>query len=367
MDPFSLAVGLLTLVGTCATTRKTLNRIRSLRHAPALLQALNNEIVDLQLVLVDVKEYFDKVKKDEADGLSTSILERGRLLVEQTRNKVLEVDMLVQYEVLKAGREGSFEVNWIAFLREQSHLQQLQTDLRHAKQHITELFSHIKVQEASNILTDIRLVGDRAHNDMLAGFSMLSNGQTRIEEILHQMMRESSSSTRPLSPSFSDNASQSGRLQPYSKQVIEIQMAHDHRSLSKPRCSYNRQTTFLQACLGRLFIGYTNVPTFQPCFHPRFRDDNWNSGLTVSYYFPVWFLYCVILFHIQLTGAFDLTLTLSVRHTLPFDHLMWKFMRIGNVDGMKKLFSTQQVSIHAKDMYGVGLLDVRNDATLSIH
>ena len=359
MDPFSLTVGIFSLIGACTATSRTFIGLRALKHAPALLQALNNEIVDLQLVLVDIKGYLDRVEMHETDGISASTIRKGRLLIEQTRGKVQEVDMLIQYEVLKPGREESFEVNRIAFLREQSHLRQLQQDLRYAKQQITDLFNQNKIREASNILTDIRLLGNQAHDDLLAGLSMLSSGQARIEETLHYITTRTDSSNRPLSPTYSSHTSQLATSPIHPKQTIEIQLAHVGHALRTPRYLFKRHSHFLQASLGRLFIAYTNMPTFQCDSSEYFCHHDRTAGLTVSYFFPARFLFCVIVFHIQLTQAFELTWSLAVRQIVSEDHLIWKYMRLDDLNGMKKLLSSRRVSIYAKNTSGHGLLNVR--------
>lgn len=54
MDPFSLAIGFLTLLKAGGTIGKGLQKIIALRKDPDILLALNNEIVDLQIVVQDV-------------------------------------------------------------------------------------------------------------------------------------------------------------------------------------------------------------------------------------------------------------------------------------------------------------------------
>lgn len=47
MDPLSIIASTVVLGGACVTVSKTLARIRSLKQAPTLILALNNEISDI--------------------------------------------------------------------------------------------------------------------------------------------------------------------------------------------------------------------------------------------------------------------------------------------------------------------------------
>lgn len=57
MDPFSITTGVLTLLGACTAASRAFKKIRDLGQAPALIQALNNEISDLQLAMLNLNDY----------------------------------------------------------------------------------------------------------------------------------------------------------------------------------------------------------------------------------------------------------------------------------------------------------------------
>jgi len=50
MDPLSISASILTIVGAAEATRKGIQRLSSLRHAQAQLDAVNNEVCMMMLI-----------------------------------------------------------------------------------------------------------------------------------------------------------------------------------------------------------------------------------------------------------------------------------------------------------------------------
>ncbi|MCJ1331150.1 hypothetical protein MMC10_007837, partial [Thelotrema lepadinum] len=153
MDPLSITTGVLTLLGACTTASATVSKLRRLKDAPDLVQALNNEISDLRLVLLDVSDHFRSAQNERlvVPNMDETIFELCSFALDQARVKVLEVDAVIQYQVTKPGRGAGLIVDKIAFLRNYNRLLQLQSDLRDTRHKITGLFNHIGVRSFSRI------------------------------------------------------------------------------------------------------------------------------------------------------------------------------------------------------------------------
>ena len=341
MDPLSLTVGLMTLIGTCATASKTLVKICRLGQAPALLQALNNEMSDLRLALMDIYEHLEKAKKDE------TVLRMGELIFDQTREKVQEVDMIVQYRILRAGGKASLQVKPMAFLRERDRLCQLQSELRHARQRITAMFNHLLVRDTSNIkilLKDILTSNGRANSDTQASL-------TRIEDMLRHTLGKPSS-LQPL------NDTQLGSSHTSLKgpwEIVELSVARMKYPSVGSVCACRLYTTrSLYACLGRLLIGYTVTPALHCNQHRRLRSSS--VELELSYFFPVWFLRYAVTLALEVDSSANIATSLRVTQIIPNDHLIFNYIEQGDLEGISRLLYSGEVSIHARDQWGSGLL-----------
>ena len=62
MDPLSLTASIIAVLGAGGSVASGIERIVSLRHAPDALLALNNEIVDFQLVVRMIQELLQDYK-----------------------------------------------------------------------------------------------------------------------------------------------------------------------------------------------------------------------------------------------------------------------------------------------------------------
>ena len=189
MDPFSVATGIITLLGVSATASQTLKKIRNLREAPELLQAINNEISDLHLAILNVNNYIEKRRAVGADleGIDAKLFQQCFQVLEQTKEKIYTVDELIRNRILKPNNA----VDRLSFLRERNQLIQLQAELRHARQRSLSLFSYFSTKDASRIeglLTDVYLSTSQTRCDLLQGFSILHEDQEQLKQDLHDFL-----------------------------------------------------------------------------------------------------------------------------------------------------------------------------------
>lgn len=104
MEPVSFAASLVALIGAADAIAVGINKIASLRNAPASVLALNNELSDLRLVLREVepliqKHYLAHPDKQTplfpASGDSTLLLS-----VQRAKIKLVELESIVQNRLM---------------------------------------------------------------------------------------------------------------------------------------------------------------------------------------------------------------------------------------------------------------------------
>ena len=127
----------------CSSAYRTLRKIRGIKHIPDLFYAINNEIVDLRLVLLDISEQCHRNKKhlEVVDlHLWISILEQARMMIHDS--EVCTSSLLLDGNV--------FSFNQTAFLRNNHHFENLLEDLRRIRKRIIDIASPL-TSKVSNI------------------------------------------------------------------------------------------------------------------------------------------------------------------------------------------------------------------------
>ena len=98
-DPLSIIASVITVIGAAEGVSKMLSRLRRIKNAPNEILALINEVSDLTLILGDVERCFTdegrrpRLSQDHLRTLSTAI--------NRARDKLLELDKLIQYRLVK--------------------------------------------------------------------------------------------------------------------------------------------------------------------------------------------------------------------------------------------------------------------------
>lgn len=352
MDPFTITTGVVTLIGACATTSRTLARIRKLREAPALIQAVNNEIADLRLILVDISDHFGSLERRAVGypGAERAVFELCATTIERTRDLVQDVDALIRDRLLKPGSETDLKINRTAFWRERENLVQIQTDLQVARQRIAHLFGRLGVQSLSRV--EVQL------NDIYSNhLPILNQSQARIERTLDRII------DRQLSASNTIQAvrqtSSAHNLKTSQASSVQVSVSRLPSPPWQAKCTCRRQSTSIRirTFLGSLFFGYAAVPMVgngpQQCSFHKGKE------LRLIYVFPMWFIRYAFALQTQLSSGGSITCTLSFRQIIPHDHTVYDAIGSGDLQGIKELLTSRQVSIEAHNWRGIGLLHVR--------
>ena len=98
-DPLSLAASVITVIGAADNVGKLLAKIQSMKDAPNELLALINEVSDLRLVLGDIEAY----TSNNVENSHPEQLRHIRHLLGRAKDKLQDLDVLIQYRLVKPG------------------------------------------------------------------------------------------------------------------------------------------------------------------------------------------------------------------------------------------------------------------------
>ena len=140
MDPLSFTASIIAIVGVSGQAAGAIRKLASIRGAPDIVLALNNEITDLHLVVTALRDAF---QRQRVIALPPSVTGSGYHVsitssLQQALDKVQELEAL--YDRLKprtANATGSPKPNTVRWLREQSRVRQMLEDLKAVRLKLT--------------------------------------------------------------------------------------------------------------------------------------------------------------------------------------------------------------------------------------
>ena len=140
MDPFSLTVGILTLLSAGGTIGKALKKITTL-NPPDVLLALNNEVVDLQIVVKDVSNVLQRHSEVTQAAPVSSIC----FALAKSKRTLSKLESLMAYELTTTtGKDNELRLDRSAWLRLEPKVLRLKNDIRDDR---------VRLSTASNILS----------------------------------------------------------------------------------------------------------------------------------------------------------------------------------------------------------------------
>ena len=117
--------------------------------------------------------------------------------------------------------------------------------------------------------------------------------------------------------------------------------------------SYN----FFQGFLGQLLIGYAASPILR---HKPGRVHYPKAGGVLRFTFPEWFLYYTLTLRAQFDAYMGLSYSLNLSPAVSTHHLIFDWISNGDIDKLKDIFGSQQLSPEARAYTGGGFLQVIN-------
>ncbi len=133
MDPLSIAASIVGLIAAANQVAVGLNKLASLRGAPAAVLQLNNEVSDLRLVLSGAEPLL--YKHDQIAASRGSGNPAVQLSIERAKKRLADLESVVLNRLLT--RMGI--IDRLGWLKEQDKIQAALVDLRTARLHITAM------------------------------------------------------------------------------------------------------------------------------------------------------------------------------------------------------------------------------------
>ena len=127
MDPFSLTVGIIGVLGVGGQLAGCLRKIETLKRAPNELRELNGEISDLYLVVKQVNGLCHQYPGDSGVPRDNNL----RSSLARMKGKLLELEELIAFRLTKPGStDTDIQVDRSRWLRLKPKVQKLREELR---------------------------------------------------------------------------------------------------------------------------------------------------------------------------------------------------------------------------------------------
>ena len=136
MDPLSVTASILTLLAASRSMVGGLQKLSSLRQAPDIILALNNEISDFQLVIFELDNYLQQdLARSSANNqpcsannqpFSADILP----ILDRAKVKLMELKSLIEHRLLLRGPNGAERLNKAAWFWERQKVKRIQEEIR---------------------------------------------------------------------------------------------------------------------------------------------------------------------------------------------------------------------------------------------
>ncbi|MCJ1356389.1 MAG: hypothetical protein MMC33_006384 [Icmadophila ericetorum] len=173
MDPLLVTASIVALLGTCGTILRTINKIVTLRKAPDVILALNNELADLQLILTEIKYLLGGHHQRESSSRSNfrvTLVNMARKL-QRARDKLDELQNFIEYDLTKVPTaDGLINVDKMIWVRRQGKIQSLPDETRTTK---VDLVVGISLLDSNALQRmEAKLLG------LESGYGSLHNQQT---------------------------------------------------------------------------------------------------------------------------------------------------------------------------------------------
>ena len=269
-----------------------LERLSSLREAPDVILALNNEISDFRLVIFEVASYLQQEptrSSPNAQTFSTNVLP----ILDRARDRLIKLEALIEYRLVLPGTDGRIRLNKIGWILERQKVKRIQDEIRSLRTNLVAVVgvliskstlrlelqmaelhavrNHLRGQVDRNPAT-VRATSSTAESILGESLHTLAQNQSRAEP--HSYNAITASNTSPTRLPHSQGVVSTEEEEPVGTR--EYAKSHSLRiSASLQRCSLLctplcrccchipstwTSSTWMSPLLGRLFAGYAGLP-----------------------------------------------------------------------------------------------------------
>ncbi|TVY81515.1 Ankyrin repeat, PH and SEC7 domain containing protein secG [Lachnellula suecica] len=381
MDPLSVIASSVAIATLAAQTCKALANLRSIyKTLPARLHAINNEVVDLEVVLRQLAEVIsERANLPLPDNGDTNILP----LLKEADSKLVELKTIVEEFGAFSARTRSKKIPLYrahGWTKQQPRLEVLQEDIRTIKSNLNIILGATNSKDIGHIRLHLQTLSTVTSNFPESQNNLRDSFLTSMASSLavhHQVMEERMTEVLNERISKVDEMIRSQAEQPRSDQETKIGPSnqvscrnreslgsHDTQSQQPAyskgvgihvsrltsscgkTCSCichvphrSRTPTFVDRVLGQLFIGYVGLPVLGPKCDKSECEQDQNTAVSMEYWFPLGFCWSQIVrlqlsYHSNMGPQFNLT---TMRRVADNARCV-DFAMNGNIDGLKDLF-----------------------------
>ena len=399
MDPFSLTVGILTLLSAGGTIGRTLNKIITLK-APDVLLALNNEVVDLQIVVQDVSNLLHQHSEISQVAPIKSVCSA----LDKSKRTLLDLESLIAYDLTTTtGKDNELRLDRSVWLRLESKVLKLKNDIRDDRLRLsaalnvlsssTSLGIDAQVRQLRFEVASVSLSTGTASDELISHIRDLKSlvqgpllssarhetapghfhdeqGTVAATDINEGPQNVPNCDSQQSSPAAIDLAlaRQPG---PSGYNASQIVKSNSFKITGKScnvncRCSCHKKgrlksPKFLTTILGSIMVGYNAIPGLAPkCNEPSCKGQSTN--ITYTYAFPEWFISRAVYFNFkneQLRGPELCLRVVRVRPSNANIFVALEDKREENaLQQTKRLLLAGKASVLDVDPHGCSLLSV---------
>ncbi|KND88634.1 Ankyrin repeat domain-containing protein 7 [Tolypocladium ophioglossoides CBS 100239] len=357
MDP----LGVISLATLAARICSSISELRSLcQSLPGRLQAVNNEVADLELVLTQISLLVQE-RDTPAEPKQTPLSQ----LLMHARAKLLELDDIVLHLTTAYLRNKAPLLAVAVWRKEQGRLQALQDDIRTVKSSLNLMLGASNSQDVTRIRLEVQEVSVvTARSSQLqvalaekiaATLAVVDDRIARVEDMLrtqseqlqaHQRTQVTPSNCAPPPPADRPLlANQQTSIQPPRRPNEVGIRVRPYTACRRAgcRCSCHapqRSSTpaLLNSFLGRLFVGYAGLPILSRNCDDAKCHKSRTSRISVEYWFPLSFWSTIVRMQIGFQPNAGPAMQLDTLRRIPDSAQCIDLALNGDIDGLKHLF-----------------------------
>ena len=408
MDPLSGVASVLAIVGAANVVLRSIERLRNSIRAPEAIDALIDEVQALRALLRDVGEAQELLKQaslflnslEVVDPLKATQNSAIAFYLVQARRKLDELDEIINKKLMKGSGKGISKSKRIRlqWLRNQSHVEVLQTHLRSINNNLTtcltamaisgQVHLQISVQEVAQVTEKIS--GDRTQLNSAIS-SRLSVQGDQLSQLSKQILQLQTSNEKqqraPAQVEKSRGSLVSGKEQVDNTGIeqytacgmegsVKVKTSTknlDQYSRSSTCCYYPRRrtqmTNVFSSLIGSMCVSYLGGQICRPC-EQCFCRTKFPVRLNISYYFPRWLLAMVVNVFLSFDPAGSPSVSLQIPRIRPDTSKIFHLATAGDIGGMQSMFERGLASPNDVSYtfgYSVLHVSVSHDNTTAMH
>ncbi|KAH7319189.1 ankyrin repeat-containing domain protein [Rhexocercosporidium sp. MPI-PUGE-AT-0058] len=373
MDPLSLTVSAITLIGASVKTIQGLEKLRRAFGAHEKVLQLCNEISDLRAlfsVIHDtVSEHESSSINNTASRVVAQVLTRAQELLDALDAVVDQILVAPDIASLSSLKEQSLEAGTLrvsrrVWLRYEGKLGRLREDIRDVRQSLNVAISAFSSSEIPKIrlhLLELSLSTSNITAENRALYEKMDQHNAILND-LRSLLQQSNgqppqgTSTLSNSPGSSTPVPEKQQIPPMTQELyggnhsekdtlcVKVSLPGKRRCSKLCSCqchstSHLKTPKLLFNALGGLFLGYTGIPMLNKKRCNRYGcKDSEGAKVQLSYYFPRWLVARMINVVVTNSAQFGPAMTLRVIRVLPDTSPVFTFARKGDIPSMGSFF-----------------------------